>query len=132
MEMDNRSRFVILVNLGTVYLTLSEVDAISRGRRRAEAREVWNEALALEEGGTDRAKVALDTGNLYFEDGIYGSAARLYKRCIEHDEPATGLSKAAHERLGATNRLVGTARAGGSTAAYSESVRSERSLPARG
>ena len=28
MDMDNRSRFVILVNLGTVYLTLGNIDKL--------------------------------------------------------------------------------------------------------
>jgi len=108
MDMDNRSRFVILVNLGNVYLTLSNVDLISRKRRRTEVREAWMEALKFEEGGSDRAKVALDTGNLYFEDRMFVNAAALYRCCIEHDDPATGLSKLAHEKLGSTNRLIGT------------------------
>ena len=61
MEMDNRSRFVILVNLGTVYLTLGNIDKLVRKQRRAEAIQAWVDALEFDEGGADRSKVALDT-----------------------------------------------------------------------
>lgn len=78
LEMDNRSRFVILVNLGNVYLTLGAIDELVRKQRRAEARGVWTDALNFEEGGSDRAKVALDAGDLCLEDGMYARAARLH------------------------------------------------------
>ena len=107
MEMDNRSRFVILVNLGTVYLTLGNIDKLVRKQRRAEAIQAWVDALEFDEGGADRSKVALDTGNLCLEDGAYARAAAMYRKCIEYDDPVTGLSKKAHENLGSTNRLIG-------------------------
>jgi tetratricopeptide (TPR) repeat protein len=107
MEMDNRSRFVILVNLGTVYLTLGNIDKLVKKRRRAEAIGAWIDALEFDEGGADRSKVALDTGNLCLEDGCYAKAAAMYRKCIEYDDPLTGLSKKAHENLGSTNRLIG-------------------------
>ena len=31
----------------------------------------------------------------------------MYRKCIEYDDPVTGLSKLAHEKLGSTNRLIG-------------------------
>jgi len=70
MDMDNRSRFVILVNLGTVYLTLGNIDKLVTKQRRGEAIQAWVDALEFDEGGSDRSKVALDTGNLCLEDNM--------------------------------------------------------------
>jgi len=130
LEMDNRSRFVILVNLGNVYLTLAMHDELVRKQRRSEARHVWLEALGFEEGGSDRAKVALDAGDLCLEDGMYARAARLYRKCIEHDDPATGLSKLAHEKLGSTSRLVGSEQNTARSSQGSSSPASRTSLSA--
>mmetsp|Transcript_24395 Transcript_24395/g.78848 ORF Transcript_24395/g.78848 Transcript_24395/m.78848 type:complete len:193 (-) Transcript_24395:111-689(-) len=107
MDMDNRSRFVILVNLGTVYLTLGNIDKLVTKQRRGEAIQAWVDALEFDEGGSDRSKVALDTGNLCLEDNMFQKAAVMYRKCIEYDDPVTGLSKLAHEKLGSTNRLIG-------------------------
>ena len=54
MDMDNRSRFVILVNLGTVYLTLGNIDKLVTKQRRGEAVQAWIDALEFDEGGSDR------------------------------------------------------------------------------
>ena len=81
----SRSRFVILKNLGHVYLALAEVDAwvyfltrleakhrLARTERRRDAGQAWvdvrlavvhvdgRQALDIDEGATDRAVVALE------------------------------------------------------------------------
>lgn len=62
--MDERSRFVTLSNLGTVYITLSGNDKMGRTKRRAEAIATWLEAIEIDEGESDRARIALESGKL--------------------------------------------------------------------
>ena len=50
----------------------------------------------MEEGGADRAKVALDVANLCLEDEMYQRASAMYKLCIVHDGQAARAHR--HER----------------------------------
>ena len=70
MELDSRTRFVVLRNQGRIFLTLANIDELSRAQRRADARRAWTEAIGIREGGVDRAAVALDCGLLCLEDGL--------------------------------------------------------------
>ena len=45
--------------------------------------------------------------NLESRVGRFLEAKAMYHKCIEYDDPVTGLSKLAHEKLGSTNRLIG-------------------------
>ena len=55
MELDSRTRFVVLRNQGRIFLTLANIDELSRAQRRADARRAWTEAIGIREGGVDRA-----------------------------------------------------------------------------
>ena len=80
MELDSRTRFVVLRNQGRIFLTLANIDELSRAQRRADARRAWTEAIGIREGGVDRAAVALDCGLLCLEDGLLPRAARCATR----------------------------------------------------
>ena len=110
MELDSRTRFVVLRNQGRIFLTLANIDELSRAQRRADARRAWTEAIGIREGGVDRAAVALDCGLLCLEDGLLPRAARCFKACVEYDTAHTHVAKAAHEKLGETSRLMGLAK----------------------
>ena len=99
-------RFCNLSRAGKVYLALSEYDKVLCKQRRHDAVQAWLEALTLEEGGTDRAAVALDAGDIYLEDRKFARACAMFHLVLEYDAPATSLSQKAHERLGLTSRLM--------------------------
>merc|ERR1712097_20030 len=100
----------VLRNQGRIFLTLANIDELSRAQRRADARRAWTEAIGIREGGVDRAAVALDCGLLCLEDGLLPRAARCFKACVEYDTAHTHVAKAAHEKLGETSRLMGQAK----------------------
>ena len=60
MELDSRTRFVVLRNQGRIFLTLANIDELSRAQRRADARRAWTEAIGIREGDVDRAFYVLD------------------------------------------------------------------------
>lgn len=112
MELDARTRFVVLRNLGRIFLTLARIDELVRAQRRADARRAWTEAIGIREGGVDRAAVACECGLLCLEDQLLKRAARCFKACIEYDTQHTHVAKLAHEKLGETSRLLGQAGRG--------------------
>mmetsp|Transcript_23457 Transcript_23457/g.72148 ORF Transcript_23457/g.72148 Transcript_23457/m.72148 type:complete len:125 (+) Transcript_23457:94-468(+) len=107
--MDLRSRFVTLYNLGNTYVTLGDVDNLMRNQRRCEAVQTWTEALQLDCGGTDRAKVAMAAGEALFEDGFLHRAQEMYKLVIKYDVHNGTLTAAAHTRLGTTSSRIALA-----------------------
>lgn len=104
---DARSRFVTLLNLGEIRIALSENDPVLREQHRRDAVGAWLEALKIDEGGPDRAHVALATGNLFLENGNLARASSMFRCVLEYDDPPTQLTQLAHERLGLTNREIG-------------------------
>lgn len=108
------------MSTGKVYLALSETDKVLRKQRRHNAVQAWLEALTLEEGGSDRGKVALWTGEIYMEDGKLSRASNMFRLVMEYDTPATILSQTAHEKLGLTNRVF--RESVGEDAAFQRSV----------
>ena len=96
MELDSRTRFVVLRNQGRIFLTLANIDELSRAQRRA------RRAAGLDRGhrhpggrrrprrGRAGLRPAVPRGR-----PALPRAARCFKACVEYDTAHTHVAKAA-------------------------------------
>ena len=104
--MDQRSRFIVLYNLGNTYKSLGDNDSIMRNQRRCEAVQAWTEALSVHEGHSDRASAAMAAGEVLLEDGFFNRARSMFKLVIDYDNQKGNLTAKAHARLGITSSAL--------------------------
>ena len=70
---------------------------------------MWREALELEEGEADRARVAFNSGNVLLETGELSAAKKMFERTLSFGEVGPYASKA-HTQLGITMQRMGERR----------------------
>uniref|UniRef100_A0A7S3NJH1 MalT-like TPR region domain-containing protein n=1 Tax=Aureoumbra lagunensis TaxID=44058 RepID=A0A7S3NJH1_9STRA len=97
-DLDERSRFVAYYSLGNVFVLLGETKKSCRA---------WLDALKIQQGGSDRATVALQVGTVFYKQAKFTEAVKAFRLAIEYDIPESKITRIAHQRLGIAIREKG-------------------------